>query len=65
MFLNSVGQADSPANGCGMIATAPMAPGKKSTKMRPGISNTARSLCSQDWCQKNPQGTTADFKEYF
>ncbi|KAF8808618.1 hypothetical protein BYT27DRAFT_7255262 [Phlegmacium glaucopus] len=45
MFLDLevVGQADSPANGCGMIATAPMAPAKKATKMRPGISNTART----------------------
>jgi len=38
---------------------------KKISKMRPGMTNTARSLCSQEWCKQNPRGTTIEFKNYF
>jgi hypothetical protein len=64
-------------------AVAPAMPTatKKSAKMRPGVTTTARSirvtnkiqylialfrsLCSQDWCQNNARGTTAEFKVFF
>jgi hypothetical protein len=66
-----------------ITAAAPAMPvvTKKSAKMRPGVTTTARfitvtneihclivllrSLCSQDWCRNNARGTTAEFKVFF
>jgi hypothetical protein len=45
IFPDIVSQTDSPANQCGTVATAPTALAKKSGKMRPGTTNTARCDC--------------------
>ncbi|TFK58851.1 hypothetical protein BDN72DRAFT_906360 [Pluteus cervinus] len=33
--------------------------------MAPGTKNTARDICSRDWCLANPGGTSKDFREHW